>query len=64
MDMDFFLHGYNNIFPFPCKYMLTNPSSIDPPNNPSGTGPPTYKKKFLFPTVELFQLARSTDITK
>jgi len=57
--MDFFLHRYNNIFSSPYNNMLANPSSTDPP---------AYKKNhskiFLYPTDELFQLARNTDITK
>ena len=56
VGMDFFLHGYNNIFSSLCNYKLTNPSSIDPP-----TETPQKKmdsKTFLFQTVELFQLAR------
>ena len=31
--MDYFLHGYKNIFSSLCNYMLTNPSSIDPPSD-------------------------------
>jgi len=31
VDMDFFQHKYKNTFPSLCNYMLTNPSSTDPP---------------------------------
>ena len=50
--------------------MLTKPSSTDPPTIPPSTYPPTYtpqkkdSKTFLFPTMELFQLARNADIKK
>jgi len=40
--------------------MLTNPSGTEPPNYT----PKKESKTVLFPTVELFQLARNSDITK
>jgi len=40
VDMDFFQHRFKNTFPSLCNYMLTNPSSTDPP-----TYTPQEKKK-------------------
>ena len=59
-DTDFFLHAYNNIFSYLCNYLLTNPSSTDPPTHTTKKA----SKTFLFPIVEQFQLARNTDFTK
>jgi len=72
--MDLFLHGYKNIFSSPCNYMLNNPSSADPPTYTTqlhADKPIQYRlsnlytrKTILFPNVELFQLARNSDIIK
>ena len=58
-DIDFFKHGYNNIFSYLCNYMLKDPCSTDPT---SYTPQRKDSKVYLFPKVQLFQLDRNADI--